>query len=73
MLIGLIVVGDQVVDAFKEGRQRTAVVLLLKQELFLREDLNEVDEAVACFTTETFGVRREVRNDGDDGFVDRFE
>ena len=40
VLIGLVVVCEQVVNAFEKGGQRAAIVLLLQQEFLLREDLH---------------------------------
>ena len=51
VLIRLIVIGQQVVDALKESRKRATIVFFLHQELFLRENLGEVDETVAGLST----------------------
>ena len=40
MLIGLVVVGQQVVDAFEECGHCTAIVFFLEKELLLGEDLD---------------------------------
>ena len=56
-MVGLIVVGDQVVDGFDEGAQGLAVVFFLEQELLLCEHLHEVHEAIAAFFAQRLGVR----------------
>ena len=66
VLVGLVVVGDEVVNALEEGSQCAAVVLLLEQKLFLRENLDQVDQTVAGFTAQPFGVGRQVGHNRDD-------
>ena len=51
VLIRLIVIGEQIVDALKESCKRATIVFFLHQELFLRENLGEVDETVAGLST----------------------
>ena len=51
VLIRLIMVGKQVVYAFEESRKRATIVFFFHQELFLRENLDEVDKTVAGLST----------------------
>ena len=51
VLIRLIMVGEQVVNALEEGRKRATIVFFFHQELFLRENLDEVDKTVAGLST----------------------
>ena len=51
VLIRLIVIGQQVVDALEQSRKCATIVFFLHQELFLRENLGEVDETVAGLST----------------------
>ena len=73
VLVCLIVVGQQVIDALKKGRQSAAIVLLLQQELFLRKYLHQVNEAITGYSAKTLRVGSQVGNDSHDGLVDRFE
>jgi hypothetical protein len=42
VLIGLVVIGNQVVDSFEERGQTLAVIFFLKKEFFLGEYLNKI-------------------------------
>jgi len=52
VLVGFVVVGQQIVDALKQSRQRLAVVLLLQQEFLLRKHLHQVHQTVAGLPTQ---------------------
>ena len=73
VLVSLIMIGKQVVDAFKKSGQSAAVVFFLEQEFFLRECLNEVNETVACLSTKLLRVGGQVGDHGYYRLVDRFE
>ena len=62
-------IGDQIIDCFEERSQCATVVLFLEQELSLREDLDEVHEAVTGFFAQTLGVGSDVCDDSNDRFV----
>jgi len=73
MLISLVMVCKQVVDAFEESRQGAAIVLLLQQEFLLRKYLNQVDQAIASFAAQLLCVGCQVSNYGYYGLVDGLE
>ena len=73
VLISLIVVSDQIVDALKKCRQSAAVVFFLEQELLLGEYLHQVDETIASLSAKLLCVGCQVGNDSDDALVDGFE
>ena len=73
MLIGLIVVGEQVVDALEQRSQRAAVVFLFEKELLLGEDLHQVHQSIARFSAQLPCIGSQVGDYGDDGLVDWLE
>jgi len=73
MLVGLVVVRDQVVDTLKQGGQGAAIVFLLHEELLLREDLDEINQAITSLATQLLSVRCEVGNHSHNRLVDRLK
>ena len=57
MLISLIVIGKQIVDAFEEGCECAAVVFFLQQKLLFREHLHQIDQPIASLSTQLLRVR----------------
>ena len=70
MLVALIMVGHQVVDALKKCSRGARIILPLSDEFFLRKHLHEVYQAIAGLAREVFRVWRDVSYDRDDTFVD---
>lgn len=70
VLIGLIMVGHEVIDCLKQGSEALAVVLLFKKELLLREDLDEIHQPVTRLPTQFLSVGSNVGEDCNDGLVD---
>jgi hypothetical protein len=70
VLIGLIVIGNQIIDALEKRSQSPAVILLLKEELSLRENLDKVHQPITSFTTKLLCVGRKVGDYRNDRLVD---
>jgi len=54
---------NQIVYGFHQRPEGLAVVFFFKQEFLFGEDLDKIHEAIAAFFAQTFGVRRQVRED----------
>lgn len=48
VMIGLVMVGDQVVDSLDEGAEGLAIVFLFEEELLLGEDVEQIHQALAA-------------------------
>ena len=73
VLVRLIMVCNQVIDALKQGRQSATVVFFLHEEFLLRESLHQVDQTIARLTTELLSVGCQVGNHSNDRLVDWFQ
>lgn len=73
VVIGLVVVSDEIVDGLHETAQGLAVVFSFEEELLLGEHSQQVEHALASVFTKGLGVRSQVRHDGNDTLVDRLE
>jgi len=73
VLVRLIVVGKQVVDALKQGSQGPTIVFLFEKELLLGENLDQIHQSIASFSTKRSCIGCQIGDDGNDGLVDRLE
>ena len=73
VLVRLVVVGEQVVYALKQGRQSPAIVFLFKKELLLGEDLDQVHESIASLSAKRPCVGCQIGDDGNDRLVNGLE
>ena len=73
VLISLIMVSNQIVNALKECRKSATVVLFLEQELLLGEHLHQVNKSIASLSAKLFCVGSQVGNDSNDALVDGLE
>jgi len=55
-MVGLIMIGNEIVDGFDEGAESFAVIFFLQKELLLSENVKEVHETLTSFLAQTLGV-----------------
>jgi len=65
MLVGLVVISNQIVDTLKQCRHCLTIVFFFSDEFSFREHLNKVHKTITSFTTEVFSVRCDVCYDCD--------
>lgn len=56
VMVGLIMIGNEIVDGFDEGAESFAVIFFLQKELLLSENVKEVHETLTSFLAQTLGV-----------------
>ena len=73
MLVGVVLVGDEVVDAFEEGGEGFAVVFFLRQKTRLCKHSHQIHQPITRVFAQISRIRRDIRHDCHNTFVDGFE